>query len=915
MHYFLSAILLAVTFLSPVSATVDVHSLKSTIKKASKTAPGVYVVELDQPLDRLGRRSEENPHNALYTSLHKRGAKWSIRREYNTPGIFVGVAIDVESERDLAALADVAEVVSISPVYIRPHPKLVGSRRLKTKNSYALDSFAPHTMTGVDKLHAEGILGQGIRVALIDSGVDYLHPALGGGFGPGFKVSHGMDLVGDDYTGMNDPVPDDDPMDCTGHGTHVAGILGADSNPYNFTGVAPQADIGMYKVFGCTGFVLDDVVIDAMLRAYHDRHDIISLSLGSEAGWSEGATGVVASRIAATGVVVTVAAGNSGQYGAFEVSSPSTGKNVISVASVENAHLVVQEIQLNNGHSPIPYYSIGALNVHGSRRIYSTSQDPEVEADACSPLPESTPDLRKYIVLIRNGGCSVDDKAANVKARGAKYVLFYDDNDEPRYIWASNIVSAMISKADGEYLVDQFVKRRNVLLTFPQNQAPSTFPSAIGGLVSSFSSYGPTWDMEFKPSVAAPGGNILSTVPRSQGSYAINSGTSMATPFTAGVAALILQQRGTSKADAIGVRGLLESTGKAIRVSKNRKEPLQTLAQAGSGLLNAYKAVHSKIIVTPTQLRLNDTAHIKKSHTITVKNTSNKAQKFKITHLPAGTMNPFDSEQKAYHYPVPIDTHYARVTFKPSTLVVQPGKSAQFVATIHPPRVRGADRKHFPIYSGYLKIRSATSSVHVAYMGIVGKMKDMKILDRTPDYFGTSGPFLANDDGDVQTGPETYRWEDDLDYPWVVYRKLAGSPLIRIDLVSAHAKLDARGMNLEEAPEHFERSTPDGTLDRKLYSPGSNRVPEFDARSPKQKHTFPILGNLMKDDYTGRNTDGSYENDGSEWFPLRSPTFSNGTFIPNGRYKILLRALKITGDEKKHSDYESWLSPKIIIDY
>lgn len=159
-------------------------------------------------------------HDALYASLNKRGAKWSLRRQYDTPGIYLGAAINVASEKDLTTLADTPHVVSITPVYRRPRPKPMASRVLSTKNTYALQSYAPHVMTGVDKLHAEGIRGKGIKIGIIDTGVDYLHPALGGGFGPGFKVAYGKDFVGDDYDGYNDAVPDKDPMDCDGHGTH-----------------------------------------------------------------------------------------------------------------------------------------------------------------------------------------------------------------------------------------------------------------------------------------------------------------------------------------------------------------------------------------------------------------------------------------------------------------------------------------------------------------------------------------------------------------------------------------------------------------------------------------------------------------------------------------------------------------------
>ena len=115
--------------------------------------------------------------------------------------------------------------------------------------NYTIDTFSTHVMGGVDKLHTEGLSGDGIFVAIIDTGIDYMHPTLGAGFGPGFKVAYGTDLVGDAYNGSNTPFPDLDPYtECNEHGTHVAGSVGANPNPYNFTGVASNATLGMYRV-------------------------------------------------------------------------------------------------------------------------------------------------------------------------------------------------------------------------------------------------------------------------------------------------------------------------------------------------------------------------------------------------------------------------------------------------------------------------------------------------------------------------------------------------------------------------------------------------------------------------------------------------------------------------------------------
>lgn len=260
-------------------------------------------------------------------------------------------------------------------------------------------------MTGVNELHARGYFGQGIKIGVIDSGVDYAHPNLGGCIGDSCLVAGGYDFVGDAYTGYNTPVPDADPQDCSGHGTHVTGILAVQpGNPYNLTGVAYQAKFRMYRVFGCSGVVQDDVILNALLKAHDDGNDVITLSLGEPSGWSESTPGVVASRIAKKGGVVTISTGNEGAYGAWYPSGPCTGADVICVGSNDNIALQINNATLSNGHDPIPYLSLAPLTVTDARRIYATSSDTTVAADACSSLPSSTPNLASYVTLIRRGG-------------------------------------------------------------------------------------------------------------------------------------------------------------------------------------------------------------------------------------------------------------------------------------------------------------------------------------------------------------------------------------------------------------------------------------------------------------------------------------------------------------------------------
>lgn len=99
-------------------------------------------------------------------------------------------------------------------------------------------------------------------------------------------MAFGTDLVGDAYTGSNTPIPKADPKDCAGHGTHVAGIIAASNDPY-VLGVAPNATLGIYKVFGCDGSTSNDVLISAFLQAHNYGVDLITASIGGASGWPE----------------------------------------------------------------------------------------------------------------------------------------------------------------------------------------------------------------------------------------------------------------------------------------------------------------------------------------------------------------------------------------------------------------------------------------------------------------------------------------------------------------------------------------------------------------------------------------------------------------------------------------------------
>lgn len=292
---------------------------------------------------------------------------------YRTQRVYNGIAV-LATAGQVATLAALPDVQAVHPIVA------------KTPDTATSVPFlgAPALWQGL--AGALPVRGEGVRIAVIDTGVDYLHADLGGpavgyaqndvtrigdvsGF-PNVKVVAGYDFVGDTYNAAVGsptynpiPAPDPDPMDCYGHGAHVAGIAAGygvttAQQPYagpwdattdfsNFRigpGVAPLAEIVALKVFGCSG--ASDIVDAAIEWAvdpngdgdFSDHVDVINMSLGSPLGELDDTTTLAANHAAAIGVIVVASAGNSYDY-RFVVGSPSNADRVVSVAASQHGAL------------------------------------------------------------------------------------------------------------------------------------------------------------------------------------------------------------------------------------------------------------------------------------------------------------------------------------------------------------------------------------------------------------------------------------------------------------------------------------------------------------------------------------------------------------------------------------------------
>lgn len=255
-------------------------------------------------LDRF--RRDLTPSLATHSGARPRA---SIEHEYTNTLSGAAVVVDRETLDLVRRLPYVSRVTKDAPVTALVEPGVAAVR-------------APEVWTEL------GTRGAGVTVAIVDTGIDYRHPMLGGGIGPGFKVAGGYDFVNDDA----------DPMDDAGHGTHVAGIVAASAS--ELLGVAPDATLIAYKVLdGFGGGQMSDVIA-ALERCvdpngdgdFSDRVDVANLSLGG-AGTPDDPASRAVDAAAAAGVVVVVSAGNGGV--AQSIGSPGAAQRAITVGAVD----------------------------------------------------------------------------------------------------------------------------------------------------------------------------------------------------------------------------------------------------------------------------------------------------------------------------------------------------------------------------------------------------------------------------------------------------------------------------------------------------------------------------------------------------------------------------------------------------
>lgn len=396
-----------------------------------------------------------------------------------------------------------------------------------------------------------------------------------------------------------------------------------------------------------------------------------------------------------------------------------------------------------------------------------------------------------------------------------------------------------------------------------------------GGFVSTFTSWGPTWELDIYPALGAPGGNILSTYLRDEGGYAVFSGTSMATPFMAAVYALVGQARGTF--DPIQLGAILASKAQAQlwNDGTGTLEDIAPVPQQGTGLVQAHDAACTETILTVKSISFNDTYHSARSAKFTIRNTGQETVTYKIGYNPALSMYtlPFVSDE--YYpevFPNRILADSAKLDFSRKSVKIPPKGRAEILVTPSLP-AWGAAARYMPVYSGFITINGTNSeNLTIPYLGVFGGVSSQTVLDpikSTMLGYGSKGydAGMSPSDNITFTIPyptlnNTFDPDDPYRISFCVYPE-------------AHVVLDLGTRSLRA-----------------------------DVIPLSANYTGPITTIL------GQRTAGSIYGFPQTYLPrfynhvVFTGMLDDGTPLPEGKYALAVRALRLFGDPERVEDYD-----------
>lgn len=586
-----------------------------------------------------------------------------------------GIASSISSlgGRELARVqvAHNAIAVRIDAAQLPQLAAIPGVAKVQPVLNYEMTLAQTVPYVGATAVHATGRNGTGVKVAVLDSGIDYLHAALSGsgnpadfaannpdiiepGTFPTSKVVGGFDFVGSSWTGATGGpplAPDPDPLDAgpgRGHGTHVAHIIAGKG------GVAPGASLYAVKVCSsvstsCSGIALlqgMDFALDPNGDGdTSDAVDIINMSLGSPYGQIEDDLTLASTNAVKLGVIVVVAAGNDANK-PYIVGSPSIAPGAISVANTQVPSAQAYPLMVNTPAAIAGVYGNTATvdwapvgdGVTGDV-VFIGRGCPAGSVAPGSPADPILANPTGKIALIDRGGCSVSLKVDYAADAGAKGVLIglVAPGDAVSFSFGGGdnmVPTLVIQQSLSNAIKAQLNASQTVNVTF----SPATAIPLVGSMISS-SSRGPSMSTQtIKPEIGAPGNSVSAVAGTGTGETAF-SGTSGASPMVAGAAALMRQAYPNRSPEKI--KAMLMNSAETVVYTNPALLPgeLAPITRIGAGELRVNRAIAQTAVAWNRATKsgalsfgaLEVESHMVVERTLRVENFANTARNFTIT--------------------------------------------------------------------------------------------------------------------------------------------------------------------------------------------------------------------------------------------------------------------------------------------
>lgn len=669
-------------------------------------------------------------------------------------------------------------------IYRRDIPKIEqidGVSKVVEVEKFKENMNTAKALTGVEEAWKNySCKGEGMVVAIIDTGIDYNDKDFAS---PSNKEKMKLnkekvekientgvlkaDISGQTYFsekipfGYNYADKNNDIVDRrdskSPHGCHVAGIVAADGdeneikNNNAIKGVAPEAQLLAMKVFsnGPLGkYTYSDDQLAAIDDAVALGADVINMSLGASAGFKDETDPVqdAIKRATDAGVMVVVSAGNSSYSTSplgdnlsnlndqITVGSPALAEDALMVASYENTFVTAKSLSFKDEKGT--NVAEGTMKDHqiDFEKIYNKNYE-IVDCGVGTEEQLKKANVKNKIALIKRGEITFIEKILNAQKCGAVGVIVYNkDGDEGLISMATDdnikIPAIFIGNKTGETIIENLNKKVKVL--FNGNIKNKREENGSSGDFSDFTSWGPAPNLEFKPQISAPGGQIFSTLNNNE--HGVMSGTSMAAPNIAGSMALLLESINKYNPELKNrelmdyAKNIMMNTS-LVEFDKSTKGILPySPRRQGAGLVQVEDAIRNRVTATnngKASVELKEIQGNSVTFSIDLKNYGDKAVKYNVESIGGILTQDEKGSSNGMLRDRVLNDNEAKISFDNNVVKVPAKGEAKVNVTIEIGNLKS--NKYVEGFIGFKSLDKNVPSLNVPYLGFYGNWSEESI--------------------------------------------------------------------------------------------------------------------------------------------------------------------------------------------